>query len=213
MKKVLILGATSNISRYLIPMLLKQKDVDLTLFARNGAKRLGPTYGHQDRIKLVSGNWNNPADLDAVMPGQDLVFMATGHFKQANQNVVQAMEKAGVKRLVVAGGLGIDDEVAGKFGQWNAMMMGDMTAIKEAAAVITNSPLDYTFMRMSWLYDQDGNEKYELIPKGQPFRDAQLTRQAAARFVADVVANPALSSRQSVGLGEPGTHFDKPSFY
>lgn len=35
MKRVLILGATSNISRYLIPKLMR-KDIFLTLFARHG---------------------------------------------------------------------------------------------------------------------------------------------------------------------------------
>ena len=34
MKKVILLGATSNISKYLIPRLLAKNDVKLTLFAR-----------------------------------------------------------------------------------------------------------------------------------------------------------------------------------
>lgn len=212
MKKVVLLGATSNISRYLIPMLLKE-DTTLTLFARNGVKRLSPKYGDNERIRLLNGDWNNPADLTAAIHGQDIVFLATGHFLQANRNVVQVMKKEHVERLIVAGGLGIHDEVTGKFGQWNARMMGDYTEIKKAANVIINSGLDFTFMRMSWLYDQDGNENYELIPQGKPFLDTQLTRQAAARCIADIVANPKLASKQSVGVGEPNTHWDKPSFY
>jgi uncharacterized protein YbjT (DUF2867 family) len=164
MKKVVLLGATSNISRYLIPMLLKE-DTTLTLFARNGVKRLSPKYGDNERIRLLNGDWNNPADLTAAIHSQDIVFLATGHFLQANRNVVQVMKKEHVERLIVAGGLGIHDEVTGKFGQWNARMMGDYTEIKKAANVIINSGLDFTFMRMSWLYDQDGNENYELIPQ------------------------------------------------
>ncbi|KZU58718.1 hypothetical protein Nizo2806_2285 [Lactiplantibacillus plantarum] len=40
MKKVILLGATSNISKYLIPRLLAKNDVELTLFARQATRRL-----------------------------------------------------------------------------------------------------------------------------------------------------------------------------
>ncbi|KRL30969.1 hypothetical protein FD33_GL002418 [Companilactobacillus paralimentarius DSM 13238 = JCM 10415] len=41
------------------------------------------------------------------------------------------MKEENVKHLIVAGGLGIYDEVAGKFGKWNARMMGNYTNIKK----------------------------------------------------------------------------------
>lgn len=211
MKRVLILGATSNISRYLIPMLLKQ-DVFLTLFARHGRERLSQWVGHS-QVHVMSGDWNRPNDLARAMTNQDIVFLSTGQFTIANQKIVTAMKSAGVSRLIVAAGLGIEDEVSGKFGQWNRKMMGNDQNLKAAAEVIKQSGLDYTLMRMAWLYDCDGNEQYELIPQGQPFRDTQLSRQGAARFVADVVINPQLASKQSIGVAEPNTHWDKPSFY
>ena len=95
MKNVLILGATSNISKYLIPKLLNQSDVHLTLFARKATQRLAQ-YADEQRITLVDGDWNQPEDLQKVMVGQEIVFMATGHFEQANRNVVSAMKNAQV---------------------------------------------------------------------------------------------------------------------
>ncbi len=130
MKNVLILGATSNISKYLIPKLLNQSDVHLTLFARKATQRLAQ-YADEQRITLVDGDWNQPEDLQKVMVGQEIVFMATGHFEQANRNVVSAMKNAQVTRIIIAGGLGIYDEVVGRFGEWNARMMGDYTSIKK----------------------------------------------------------------------------------
>ncbi|MCS8569779.1 NAD(P)H-binding protein [Pediococcus pentosaceus] len=212
MKNVLILGATSNISKYLIPKLLNQSDVHLTLFARKATQRLAQ-YADEQRITLVDGDWNQPKDLQRVMDGQEIVFMATGHFEQANRNVVSAMKNAQVTRIIIAGGLGIYDEVVGKFGEWNARMMGDYTSIKKAALVFDQSGLDYTFLRMSWLYDQDGNENFELVPKGQPMKGTQVTRQAVANFIAQVVEHPEYESQQSVGIVEPNTAWDKPSFY
>ena len=129
MINVLILGAASQISRFLIPDLLADKTVNLTLFARQAPQRLGQ-YAGESRVTLVDGDWNQEADIEQVMPNQDIVFLASSSLV-GNQNVVTAMKHTGVQRLIVAGGLGIDDEVAGKFGNWNARMMGDYTPYKQ----------------------------------------------------------------------------------
>lgn len=210
-KRVLILGATSNISRYLIPKLIHQ-DVFLTLFARHGQQRLTDLIAKQN-VHVMSGNWNNMFDLERAVSNQDIVYLATGQFVQANRNVVKAMKSQQANRLIVASELGIENEVPGKFGQWNHKMMGNNQNLIDAAKVIKQSDLNYTLMRMAWLYDAPDNEHYELIPAGQPFRDTQLTRQAAATFVADVVKNPELAAHQSIGIAEPNTQWDKPSFY
>lgn len=170
-------------------------------------------YADNSRISIVDGDWNNLEDLNTAIKGQDIVYMATGHFIDANKNVVKAMKNNNVQRLIVAGGLGIYDEVAGKFGQWNARMMGDYTSIKKAAAIIDNSGLQYTFLRMSWLYNQDDNYQYEVVPQGQPMKGTQVTRQAVAKLVTDMVNDPKLYAAQSIGVVEPNTEWDKPSFY
>ena len=212
MKKIVLLGATSNISKYLIPMLLEKSDNEITLFARRANQRL-TEYNENSQITLIDGDWNNISDLREAIKGQDIVYMATGHFVEANQNIVKVMKEEHVKRLIVAGGLGIYDEVAGKFGKWNARMMGDYTNIKKAAAVIDNSGLDYTFLRMSWLYNQDGNYNYDIVPQGQPMKGTQVTRQAIAKLISNIISNPDLYKSQSIGVVEPNTEWDKPSFY
>lgn len=212
MKKIILLGATSNISKYLIPMLLKKSDNQITLFARRAEQRL-TEYKENPQITLIDGDWNNLSDLRKGIKDQDIVYMATGHFIEANQNVVKVMKEENVKRLIVAGGLGIYDEVAGKFGKWNARMMGDYTNIKKAAAIIDNSDLDYTFLRMTWLYNQDNNYSYEIVPQGQPMKGTQITRQAVAKLISDIIAKPDLYRSESIGVVEPNTEWDKPSFY
>lgn len=212
MKKVILLGATSNISTYLIPRLLEQDDIAITLFARQATRRLGQ-YADNQRVPLIDGNWNNPADLTAAIAGQEIVYLATGHFTKANQQVVAAMKQNGVARLIVAGGLGIYDEVAGEFGRWNARMMGDYTEIKRAAKVIDDSGLNYTFLRMAWLYNNDQHDAYEVIPQGEPFKDTQVTREAVAKLVANIVRNPDIYQRTSIGVAEPNTAWNKPAFY
>ncbi|GAX02000.1 NAD(P)H-binding protein [Secundilactobacillus silagei] len=212
MKKVILLGATSNISRYLIPRLLKEDDIELTLFARQATSRLAQ-YANQPRVTLVNGNWNDEQDLVTAIEGQDIVYLATGHFTIANQKIVTAMKQTEVDRIIIAGGLGIYDEVTGKFGSWNARMMGDYTEIKRAALVFDDSHLNYTFLRMAWLYNNDQHLDYKIIPKGADFVDTQVTRQAVARLITEIILDPTLYERTSIGVAEPNTAWDKPSFY
>lgn len=92
-------------------------------------------------------------------------------------------------------------------------MMGNNQNLIDAAEIIKQSGLNYTLMRMAWLYDKENDERYELIPSGHPFLDTQLTRQGAAKFVADVIRDPNLAAYESVGVAEPDTQWDKPAFY
>ena len=211
MTRVLILGAASQISRFLIPDLLADTTADLTLFARHAPQRL-EQYATDRRVTLVDGDWSQPADLDDVMADQDFVFLATSSFF-GNENVVAAMDRAGASRLVVAGALGINDEVPGAFGKWNAQMLGDYSGYKQAANVILNSDLAFTYLRMTWLYNEAGNERYQLIPDGAPLKGTQVTRQAVARFVTKLVQEPSQYQRTNIGIVEPGTEWAKPSFY
>ena len=58
------------------------------------------------------------------------------------------------------------------------------------------------------------NTNYELIAEGAPFNDAQVTREAVIKSVYDIihVEDETPFSRASIGVGEPGTRYDKPSF-
>lgn len=209
-EKVLLLGAASQISHYLIPDLLTQTDVQLTLFARNANDRLKK---YADKAGIVDGNWDNYSELASVLKDQDIVYLATVPSMVTSQKIVRAMKQNGVKRLIVAGGLGIFDEVVGKFGQWNAQMIGDYSAIKEASFALCDQDLDVTFLRMTWLYDQNNNTDYDIVPEGEPYKGTQVTRQAVAQLITDIVKNPLLYSHQNIGVVEPDTEWDKPSFY
>ncbi|CAJ1178983.1 hypothetical protein FD33_GL002417 [Companilactobacillus paralimentarius DSM 13238 = JCM 10415] len=78
MKKIILLGATSNISKYLLPMLLKKSDNQITLFARRAEQRL-TEYKENPQITLIDDDWNNLSDLREGIKDQDIVYMATGH--------------------------------------------------------------------------------------------------------------------------------------
>jgi len=63
-------------------------------------------------------------------------------------------------------------------------------------------------------YNQDGNFDYEVTQKDDPFKGAQVTRQAVAQLIVDIVKDTSDTFKNtSIGVGEPNTDFDKPSFY
>lgn len=43
------------------------------------------------------------------------------------------------------------------------------------AKLVDESGLDYTYLRMTWLYNQEGNRSYKLILQGEPYKGAQVT--------------------------------------
>lgn len=209
--KVLILGAAGQVSRMLTERLLNESDTEITLYARQANSRLKVS---SERVKIIDGDFHDKSKLVEAMSEIDIVYLNDMRDAQATQSIVSAMDEAGVKRLIGATVLGIYDEVTGAFGRWNDAMVGSSAPLyKSAAKVVEDSDLDYTLLRLTWLYDQEGNEEYELTEKGEPFIGAQVTRQAVSRLIMDLLADNTKYICESLGVSEPDTDFEKPSFY
>lgn len=206
MKKVVIIGAGGQIPQVLIPLLQEQEDVQLTLFGRTAAKLA------YENVTKISGEVSNSSDLLKALKNQDFVYMNFDN-KAATELVVKAMEETGVKRIIQAGVLSVYGEVAEPFSRWNSRMMGGPVAHNRGIEVLEASELDYTYMRMTWLYN--GEKKgYVASPKGEPFLGAQITRRAIAQFVLDNIEGKRNDKRASIGLWEPGSeNKPKPDFY
>ncbi|MFV0558754.1 MAG: NAD(P)H-binding protein [Enterococcus sp.] len=209
--KILILGSAGSISRQLTKQLLTKTAHTIVLYARNASSRLALT---DSRVTLIDGDFLEVDKLVKAMQGVDLVYLNDMADVKATQTIVQAMEKAQVTRLIGATVLGIYDEVPGAFGAWNKRMVGAYTkAYQTAAQVVENSPLDYTLLRLTWLYDQAENAAYMLTQKGEPFVGAQVTREAVAQLILDLIADHQNYHKASLGVSEPNTDWAKPAFY
>jgi len=212
MTNILILGAAGEISRYLTDMLLKQTNAHLTLYARQATQRLKDN--ESDRVIIVDGDFQDTDLLEQTMNGIDVVYVNDMYDEAATVSIVKAMERAGVKRIIAASSLGIYDEVGGKFGEWLIPMSnGELPKFAASAEVLEQSSLDYTLLRITWMYNEDGNTNYMLTNKGEPFVGTQVTRQAVAQLVVDIIQDDSRFIRSSLGVSEPGTDWDKPSFY
>jgi len=208
--KVLVLGANGAIARHVINFLTGNKAIELTLFARNALQLSYPG----STFKLVDGDVLNREDLAGVIKGQDIVYAnLSGAVDQMAKEIISAMQANNVKRLIFVTSLGIYKEVAGKFGEWNEMMIGaDLVPYRKAADLIEKSDLDYTIVRPSWLTNNDETD-YETTQKGEPFKGTEVARKAVAAYITNIIENPHKAVKASVGVNKPGVYGDKPAFY
>ncbi|RSK38398.1 NAD(P)H-binding protein [Hymenobacter perfusus] len=211
---ILILGAAGQISRMAADLLLRQTDANLILYARRATSRL--KAADPQRVRLVDGDFTDTQTLTKTMQGVDVVYVNAAGDKAAKQVIAAAMQAAGVRKVIEASILGIYDEVPGAFGNWNKGMVGPsrIRQVAEATRVFENEAFDYTILRLTWLYNQAGNTAYMLTQKGEPFVGAQVTRQAVAQLLVDIItAADNRFAKTSLGVSEPNTDWDKPSFY
>lgn len=211
--KILILGAAGQIAKVLRQRILDETDHSLVLYARHADQRL--TIQDVKRETIITGDFQEYDKLVEALSGVDFVYLnAMGY--EDTVNVVNAMKEANAKYIVGANILGIYDEVIGEFGKWNTRMFGKEgipKSLRQSADTVENSGLAYTILRLTWLYDEGGNENYQISDKGDPFIGAQVTRQAVARLIMDIIQDPDKYARRNLGVSEPNTDWPKPSFY
>ena len=212
MSKVLILGASGQIARWVIRMLADARDLELTLFLRHKRKLQVAVPGN---AHVIVGNVLEDKELTAAMTGQNIVYAnLTGEdIDQQAGHVIAAMQAARVKRLIFITSLGIYDEVPGKFGVWNRGQIGAyLPPFRRAADAIEASGLNYTVLRPAWLQDKD-EVAYETTEKGEMFKGTEVSRKSVADLVVKIIRSPTLHSKRNLGVDKPGTDGNKPSFY
>ncbi|RBL88112.1 SDR family oxidoreductase [Chitinophaga flava] len=209
--KVLILGAGGAIAHHVIQFLQHHGNIHLTLFLRNKSHLKGIKGPN---INIVEGDVLHHKQLNEAMKDQDIVYAnLAGSLDKMARQIVEAMEKNGVRRLIFVTSLGIYNEVPGAFGKWNDSMIGNSLApYREAADIIETSDLDYTVVRPAWLTDNEEVD-YELTQKGEDFKGTEVSRKSVAAYIADLIQHPRKNIKASVGIDKPGTEGDKPSFY
>ena len=211
--RLVIIGAAGQIPGFLIPRVLEETDFKLTLAGRKVSQRL--SY-QDDRIRYVDGDMSRLDNVRQALEDADVVFVNEAS-PALLEPTIAVMKEKGIRRLIVAGVLGVYDEVVGEFGRWNEAMIGAYSLTNNrviGAKLVDESGLDYTYLRMTWLYNQEGNRAYKLIPQGESYKGAQVTRQAVAQYVMDLLQDPNRDLGVSVGIVEPGSEaLAKPVFY
>ena len=191
MKNILILGANGGLAQTVIPVLLENPGLTLTLVSRN-ILRLQAFAN--ERVNVVQADVMDLPQLESLMQGQDVVYAnLAGNLEAMAENIVQAMNRANVKRLIWISSMGIYGETGEDHG-------AILEPYRRSAQVVENSRLDYTIIRPAWF--TDGHEiDYQLTRKGEPFQGRQVSKRSIAHLIAKLIERPEFSIRESLGIG------------
>ncbi|MBA5791769.1 NAD(P)H-binding protein [Flavobacterium sp. xlx-214] len=208
--KVLVLGAAGAIAQHVIEFLHNYTNIELTLFARHASQ----LSKYASTAKIIEGDIANPELLNEAIKDQDIVYAnLSGDVDKLATLISNTMTQNGIQRLIFVTCLGVYNEVAGKFGEWNNRMIGsDLVRYGKATKIIEDSKLDYTVVRPSWLTNNDEVD-FETTQKGEAFIGTEVSRKAVAAYITEVIMNPTKDSKASVGVNKPGVYGDKPNFY
>lgn len=198
MKRVLLLGATGTAGSALTQELLTGTDCRLTLFARHARD----VYADTDRITAVNGDALRVEDLNAVMPGQDVVYCAISGdaLPKVAENIVAAMTQSGVKRLLFMGAVGIYNEILDEIdGEDNLDNEPAQIPNREAVDVVEASELNYTVLRPGYMGEGD-EDVFVLTRKGETAKGYTTPIPALVKFAVRLILDDDLYVRESVSI-------------
>ena len=190
MKKVLIIGATGSLARYVIEALQQMEGVSLTLFMRNKSKL---TKNLAEGCTLIEGDAMKYDDVNLAVATQDIVYInLAGNLDVMANNIVKAMRENKVQRVIAISSIGIYQEPVKSI----------LAPYRKLADVIENSGLDYTILRPDW-FTHANEVDYALTRKGTPETGSAVSRKSIAAFIATMIANPELHKNENLGISKP----------
>jgi len=191
-RKVLVLGATGATGQHVVAQALEGGDL-VTAFVRNPQALIV----RSERLRVVTGDvTSDEPTLATALQGQDAVISALGRGKSFRSEgliaasiprIVQAMERASVRRLIFLSAFGIGETYQDT--PWLprifiATLLRDVYRDKEAGEVVLRrSTLDWTLVYPTGLVDRPATGQYRagvhLSLRGFP----TVARSDVARFL------------------------------
>lgn len=191
--KILIIGATGGTGKAIVEQALEQGHA-VTAFVRNPAKM---TIKHKQLV-VVNGNVLDYDSVDNAVQGHHTVVSALGHkhfflkntiLSDGIKNIIRAMEKHKVKRLIFESSLGVGDS-RGKLGLYYTLFVIPFIIFfyykdKELAErYIMESSLDWTIVRPGQLTNGKKRGVYrEGLKVGNWFSSVRISRADVADFM------------------------------
>lgn len=164
--KVIIFGASGSIGRNLVSQSLEQGHA-VTAFVRDPAR-----FDMQhDNLSIAVGDVLEAASVQKAVPGHDAVMCTIGAGRkggvraEGTRNIIAAMERTGVKRLICQSTLGIGESWNNLNAFWKYFMFGLLIRPafldhKEQEKLIRESDLDWSIIRPAAFIDGELSGQY-----------------------------------------------------
>lgn len=192
MKNVIILGASGNIAKHVIDILVKKNDTNLILFLRN---KKGLDNKDVSKCRIIEGDVLNYDRLKNAIAGQDIVYVnLAGDLEAMAKNIVKAMNETGVKRIIAISSIGIYD----------TPLRSVLIPYRKLADVIEAAGLDYTILRPTW-FTNINEVDYETTSKGEPGKGSVISQKSLATFITKIIQSPEQFINQNLGINKPNS--------
>jgi uncharacterized protein YbjT (DUF2867 family) len=189
MKKVLVIGASGSLAKYVIDTLQNVPNVHLTLLARNKSKIVNDTVN----CTVVEADVMDYDKLRTAVRGQDIVYInLAGDLEKMTLNIVKAMQETNVKRVIAISSIGI----------YETPLKPVLIPYRKLADILESSNLDYTILRPDW-FTYDNEVSFTITHKGEPEIGSAISRKSIAAFIATLIQNPDLYKRENLGISKP----------
>ena len=190
MKNVIILGASGNIAKQVIDILVKEDKVILTLFLRNKRRLRNSDIS---KCYIIEGDVLDYQTLKNAISGQDIVYVnLAGELETMAYNIVKTMSETSVKRIIAISSIGI----------YNTPMRSVLIPYRRLADEIEASDLDYTILRPTW-FTQTDEVDYEITQKGEPEKGSVISQKSLATFITKIIKTPDNFIRKNLGINKP----------
>lgn len=190
MKKVLIIGATGSLAKYVVEAVKPLENIELTLFVRN-KNRLSKDLS--DDCEIMEGDALKFNDIKNAVKGKDIVYInLDGDLETMTNNIVLAMQEEKVKRIIGISSIGI----------YTVPLRPVLVPYRKLADIIENSGLNYTILRPDWFTNVDEID-YETTIKGSPEIGSAISRKSIADFVSKLINYPNLYINENLGISKP----------
>ena len=191
-KKVIILGASGNIAKHVVDILVKEDHIQLTLFLRS-AKRL--KNKDVSKARIIEGDVLNYNQLKEAISGQDIVYAnLAGNLEAMAKNIVKAMVETSVTKIIFISSIGIYDVPLNSL----------LKRYRYAADVIEASNLEYTILRPTW-FTNAGEVDYETTRKGDPEKGSVISQKSLATLITKIIESPEEFVRENLGVNKPNS--------
>jgi putative NADH-flavin reductase len=189
--KILIIGATGRTGRILLDKALQQGH-EVTALARNSSAVAPRDY----RPRVLEGNTLDLEAVEAAVAGQDAVLSALGTrstkpttlFSASTANLVRAMKKQGVRRLVCLTGIGTGDSKGHGGFFFDRVLLPFVVRNQyedkdRQEEIIKRSGLEWVIVRPARLTNEPATGKYQIFLSGVPYRATTISREDVAAFM------------------------------
>lgn len=198
--KLVVLGATGGTGQHVVAQALA-KGHEVTAMVRDPAK----VQTKHERLRVVSGDVTNAADLEKVLSGADAVISAVGPREKndpicarAAEAVVAAMKKTGVRRVVWTSASGVGDSLGPiTTASWIFGKVIIPLLLKKpyenhfkAEETLRASGLDFTVARPLQLVDKKTSGAVTANLGDQKLGGLKIAREDVAAFLVEEAVSP-----------------------